>query len=149
MLSPTFVCGLVSCTSVNEGLNLLYCNTIAKGKTRSKVGIKAKRVPNDKPTMWLNLHSGGIDDGFKKHLVVHEFGHALGLGHEHQRSDFWRLLEPYLNKVEMKKRLGVDGDDFEHDWGGCKKFAKAKATAYDSDSVMHYWYVTVSIIFDA
>ena len=98
--------------------------------------------------MWLNLHSGGIDDGFKKYLVVHEFGHALGLGHEHQRSDFWRLLKPYLNEAAMKQHLssiGVDGGDFEHEWRGCKKFPKGKSTPYDSESVMHYWYVSVCI----
>ena len=125
----------------------LHCHLhtyIAKRKTLCKIGNKAKRVESDQPTMWLNLHSGGIDDSFKKHLVVHEFGHALGLGHEHQRSDFWKILKPYLNEKEMKQelsvRFGVDGDQFERDWGR-KTSTKVKKTAYDSGSVMHYWYV--------
>ena len=110
----------------------------------SKIGKKAKHVESDQPTMWLNLRSGGIDDSFKRYLVVHEFGHALGLGHEHQRSDFWKILKPYLNKEEMKldlSSIGVDGASFKQDWGGQKKSIKGKATAYDSKSVMHYWYV--------
>ena len=105
------------------------------------IGNKAKNADRGEPTMWLNLHSGGIDDSFKKYLVVHEFGHALGLGHEHQRSDFWKILKRYLNEAEMKEDLSVGEKKFKHDWGGDQKSMKGKATPYDSGSVMHYWYV--------
>ena len=122
---------------------------LVKGKTRSKIGNRAKHVDSDKPTMWLDLHSGGIDDSFKKYLVVHEFGHALGLGHEHQRSDFWKMLTPYLKEAGMKADLSQlsrskDEQEFKYDWGGDQKSMEGKATrtCYDSGSVMHYWYVS-------
>ncbi len=33
-----------------------------------------------------------MSDKYKMSYVLHEFGHALGLDHEHQRSDFWDIL---------------------------------------------------------
>ena len=52
--------------------------------------------------MWLDLHTGGVGDDYKKYIVIHEFGHTLGLGHEHQRSDFWNLIKPYVNITRLK-----------------------------------------------
>jgi len=42
----------------------------------SWVGTDAKRIPQNEPTMNLGWQDQGV--------VLHEFGHAIGLGHEHQ-----------------------------------------------------------------
>lgn len=42
----------------------------------SYVGTDCKMIPQDQPTMNLGWTDGGV--------ILHEFGHALGLGHEHQ-----------------------------------------------------------------
>ena len=91
--------------------------------------------------MWLDLHSGrGMDDHHKKHLVIHEFGHALGLGHEHQRSDFWENIKAYVDVGKMKADLNVSNAKFDTDWGRDNQFKRGRrSTPYDSDSVMHYW----------
>ena len=90
--------------------------------------------------MWLDLHSDS--DDYKKFIVIHEFGHALGLGHEHQRSDFWRLIEPHIDVDLMKARLhdlGVSRTQFEKNWDRDQAFIGGKTTEYDPHSIMHYW----------
>ena len=129
----------------------MFCNNSYYSRTffvlgsehsRSFVGNDALQVKNkSKPTMYLNLF--GKSEADQRSLVLHEFGHALGLDHEHQRSDFWIILEKFtIGKKEME-----DGDD------GCAKavaehFKKdyqgrvgSQQTEYDPQSIMHYWYV--------
>ena len=98
------------------------------------VGRKAEDQSSDKPTMWLNLSSGG--DNYKEHVVVHEFGHALGLGHEHQRSDFWKRLKPFIDVDAIKSKHGEKS--FKINWGKDIDYKKKNATPYDRLSVMHY-----------
>jgi hypothetical protein len=89
--------------------------------------------------MWLDLYFG--DDQYKKHLVVHQFGHVLGLQHEHQRPDFWRVIQKYIDKEKMMHDLRIPVKDSDLNWGPVKKrhFDTGKYTVYDPDSVMHYW----------
>ena len=103
------------------------------------MGNKAKKAKHNEATMWLDLHTGGVDDHYKKHVVIHEFGHALGLGHEHQRSDFWKLIKPYVNVTKMKKDLNMTDKSFKVNWDSDKLFEKAECTTYDPHSIMHYW----------
>ena len=98
------------------------------------IGKRATKAKYDQPTMWLDLNVSG--DNYKKHVVIHEFGHALGLGHEHQRSDFWKLIKPYVDITEMKKDLNVR---FKVNWDSDSQFETGKCTAYDPSSIMHYW----------
>ena len=102
--------------------------------TRSEVGTLAETVTDqDKPTMWLYLGGGGSN--YQTHLVVHEFGHALGLLHEHQRSDFWDRIEKYLKEdtcATMKKDADYKCDVTDID---SPMVIKEK---YDPQSVMHY-----------
>jgi hypothetical protein len=84
--------------------------------------------------MWLDLGAG--DNSHKQHLVIHEFGHALGLGHEHQRPDFWELIGPFIDKKKVE-----NDTDCSWDWNMDEylEINKDRATRYDSNSVMHYW----------
>ena len=94
--------------------------------------------------MYLNLY--GKSESEQRSLVLHEFGHALGLDHEHQRSDFWDKLEKFTigedkmkngnngqcakaGKEHFRKKYADDGE----------RFPKKVETKYDSNSITHYW----------
>jgi len=62
-------------------------------------------------------------------LVIHELGHAIGLFHEHQRSDRNNFLNVYLNNV-------VQGQ--EHNFVTTNVNNELKYTQYDYNSIMHY-----------
>lgn len=49
----------------------------------SQVGTNARRIPQDRKTMNIQLRSKDGQDEFNR-VARHEFGHALGLMHEHQ-----------------------------------------------------------------
>ena len=120
----------------------------------------ASMVSNDKPTMMLNLGCDCHEN--KRSLVIHEFGHALGLEHEHQRSDFWDGVEKHIDVERMKDDIRVKDliakegiASFGDGWFSTKegillairrmlgirkktKGEKMMKSLYDPESIMHY-----------
>jgi serralysin len=50
----------------------------------SVIGTTAKSIPKDQPTMNFGWLTPGVSDDEARRVILHEFGHALGLIHEHQ-----------------------------------------------------------------
>jgi len=70
-----------------------------------------------------------------KHIVIHEFGHALGLEHEHQRSMFWSIAVEHIDVNKMRNDIT---ERFMYDY--CEQTQEGDETPeYDPDSIMHYW----------
>jgi hypothetical protein len=116
--------------------NIIFIGILERKKNYTLYGKHQGSIKE--PNMWLDLEDG--DNDHKQYLVVHEFGHALGLGHEHQRPDFWEPIEPFVNKEMMKSDTGACCGDWEVDENlkdNCNK--ATAATTYDRKSVMHYW----------
>ncbi len=124
----------------------VYAETVTSW---SKVGTAATwQTDVTKPTMVLNLY--GMTKAQQKSMVIHEFGHALGLDHEHQRSKFWDVLEKkdeegqYQFIITKKRMKSGDGGKCAC---ACDAVFRANHEApdgteeseYDSDSIMHYW----------
>ena len=113
------------------------------------VGMDAEKVEKSDSTMVLSLR--GYNPDLQRSLVIHEFGHALGLEHEHQRSDFWEVLEKHLDTEKMMADPFVNPSDsvpeegkaaFGRDWGQKAKeqtSGKQASSEYDPESIMHYW----------
>ncbi len=113
----------------------------------SKVGSSALSADTYEPTMVLNLY--GMTKAEQRSMVIHDFGHALGLDHQHQRSDFWDVLESKDKDNQYRFIIGIDqmknGDGCmraanavfrNHNWNAPLGFQKS---SYDPDSIMHYW----------
>lgn len=110
----------------------------------SYLGTDCLSFKNTKePTLnlgWLNDDKEQDDDcAGTGAVVLHEFGHLLGMIHEHSRSD--AKLEWNKDKVyaDMKKAPNywteeqVDSQIFE-------KVSNFNGSKYDKHSIMHYWY---------
>jgi serralysin len=50
----------------------------------SVIGTSCKSVPKNQPTMNFGWLTPGVTDQEAQRVILHEFGHALGLIHEHQ-----------------------------------------------------------------
>ncbi len=112
------------------------------------VGTQAYLVTDvTQPTMVLNLY--GRTKAEQKSQVIHNFGHALGLDHEHQRSDFWDVLEKKDDDGQYQFIIGKQRME-SGDGGKCQCAYDAvfranleapgtEESEYDSESIMHYW----------
>ena len=83
--------------------------------------------------MTLDLRK--LDDYHIQATILHEFGHALGLAHEHQQPEFWNVMERFLHVPGM---LGCSQFESEPEFRAqCLELREGKGD-YDAKSIMHY-----------
>jgi serralysin len=94
----------------------------------SVIGTTCKNMPKDQPTMNFGWLTPGVSDDEARRVILHEFGHALGLIHEHQNPDHaikwnepaviadlsgppnnWDLAKIRHNMFEAYPRNEIDG----------------------------------------
>jgi hypothetical protein len=99
----------------------------------SYVGTDCMSIPRDQPTMNLGFFDGGT--------VAHEFGHAIGLAHEHQNPRGgieW-------NEAKVIKDLSGppnfwDEPQIRHNVLRKYSLDQIRGTAFDPDSIMLYFF---------
>ena len=97
----------------------------------SYIGTDCSSIPTDQPTMNLGFQDGGTS--------AHEFGHAIGLGHEHQNPQGGLQW----NEPEVIRDLSGPPNEWTVDQIRSNVLTKysvdqIRATAFDSDSIMLY-----------
>ena len=120
-------------------LSLLnYDFVIERGAARSYIGTQSK---DKEITMWLNL-SPRYYRNYKR-TIRHEFGHALGLKHEHQHPDAPQQynredLVEYLREQHPEWSDGYIERTITSQWQRIRSSSKQLKGRYDRNSVMHY-----------
>jgi hypothetical protein len=81
---------------------------------QSELGTYARRIDFGTPTMFLGpmpsyqgTLAGYYENPMAQMMVVHEFGHALGLAHEHQNPLARKALGLALDKYDLDKALRI------------------------------------------
>ena len=88
------------------------------------------------------LDFADMNDDQIKSTVIHQFGHALGLGHALMKPEDWTVLKPYLNLRKMMKSCGTETlEDLEVQWTG--KNLSRSVVNYDEESIMGYRYIII------
>ena len=88
------------------------------------------------------LDLSGKDDYHIQFTILHEFGHALGLYHEHQHPQYLKVMKDYLSPEKMMDILSMrttQVDDFNRQYLELNDFDDHFIKPnYDSKSIMHY-----------
>ena len=119
-----------------------------EGTSHSRIGTAAKSCKGEESTMSLNLGTNR-----QRYTILHEFGHALGLGHEHQHVDAPDNIfkEDELRDHLMKKCSAEDAERKIATQYRKKKRddpeGPYRCEDYDRFSIMHYRLVLVAYMY--
>jgi serralysin len=107
------------------------------GGNYSKLGTMALMVPQDEHTMHLDTSSFRTQE-YTYTCIVHEFGHAIGLMHEHMSPTSGIKWDK--NRIYASYKLNQGWDKDMVDAQLFKKYAVSytNGTQYDAKSIMHY-----------
>lgn len=105
----------------------------------SFIGTDALAMPKDKPTMNYGWFDQPVSEDEYSRVIIHEFGHALGMPHEHSHPENgipW-------NKEAVFRFYEGPPNNWSRDKVESNLFAKydksiTKASAFDRDSIMLY-----------
>lgn len=104
----------------------------------SQIGRVALKVPKAEPTMNLMVRDTTRDDELQR-VVLHEFGHALGLMHEHRQPGnpiIWN--KPVVRKFYSGAPNYWNDEQIEEQVFKPYNSSTAISNGYDPDSIMHY-----------
>ena len=106
------------------------------------IGSTAQYVERGQPTMVIKYRKGMHSEDIMP-IIIHQFGHALGLGHVLMKQSEWDILKArsFVDSSKIMKSYGVDDmEKFEVQWTG-KGMPDKDINYSDDKSIMQYWYV--------
>ena len=85
----------------------------------------------------MSLNFANMSPREIKATIIHQFGHALGLGHALMKPHNWEAIKNFVDVEVMMRSYGVSCPaDFETEWTG--KNLSEDVVNYDEESVMEY-----------
>ena len=106
--------------------------------TWSMIGTDASHMPQHKPTINFGWFSSQMTESDYRATILHEFGHALGLLHEHQHPQGgipWDKAKLY---AFYQRTQGWDQATVDQQVLARHNTTKTQYTRYDPASIMHY-----------
>jgi serralysin len=105
----------------------------------SVIGTTCRNVPKNQPTMNFGWLTPGISESEARQVILHEFGHALGLIHEHQNPDHaidWN--KPAVIADLSGPPNNWDPDTIQHNMFDVYPPNEIEGTKLDTTSIMMY-----------
>lgn len=109
----------------------------------SEIGTDALHRAPSEPTMYINFNN--FDDEVQAD-IVHEFGHALSLVHEHQHPQRSLTFNEKATYEHFEKR-DFEEHEVHREVLGQFDPSEVKTSKYDKSSIMHY-YIPASLLTD-
>jgi hypothetical protein len=109
------------------------------GRLSSLIGRQSRRMSAGQPTMDLGGLNEARNNAERRAFILHEFGHALGALHEHQRRDLpltWNTA--VVNKYFRDNYRMGESDVYKHVIKPHDRSLPVRETIFDRNSVMMY-----------
>lgn len=103
----------------------------------SKIGTEFLTFPDPVTMNFANLHENSSDEELN-HKILHEFGHALGLVHEHFHPDFKQNLKFEKIMSHFKRNIGLSEAEVKQNV--LKEYCanQLSYSEFDPESIMTY-----------
>ena len=103
----------------------------------SKIGTEFLTFPDPVTMNFANLHDRSSDEELN-HKILHEFGHALGLVHEHFHPEFSQNLSRDKVMDHFKRNIGLSEAEIEQNVLKTYCPNQLMYSEFDVDSIMTY-----------